>query len=77
MGEQIGTVMVRLSDMLHWLGKYEESNICAAFARFARASDVTTLEELAALVDKAESQMAPAQWDDEDAALAGERQEEQ
>lgn len=54
MGEHLAEVMVRLGDVMHWLGKYQESNACILLSRFLRALDVGTLDQLEVMVTSTE-----------------------
>ena len=42
-----------LSYILHWLGKYNESNLCARLAAFLDVSNIQTAEELEAAISSA------------------------
>lgn len=52
MKQALGDVLSQLSSILHWFGKYEESNAVAITERLVRTVNVTTLEEYEAWVER-------------------------
>lgn len=55
MGESIADSVQKTADVMHWLGKYEISNVLTFLARFLRASGITDIDQLEELVNDAES----------------------
>lgn len=54
MGETLRDRLLKLSSVLHWLGRFEESKACTLLARFVQAMGVRDLSELTPLVEAAE-----------------------
>lgn len=54
MGEHLAEVMARLGNVMHWLGKYQESKACILLSRFLRVLDVETLDQLETMVTSTE-----------------------
>ncbi len=46
MEEDLADVATKASDVLHWAGKYKESNALGLLARLCRAKNLDTLDKL-------------------------------
>lgn len=54
MREPLWDALLRLSEVLHWLGKHAEANACTWLGRFLRMKDLDDEEKLAAFVEAEE-----------------------
>lgn len=54
MEENIPDTLLKLSDVMHWLGKYREANALVLLSRWLRARNIETLEVLEGAVLAAE-----------------------
>lgn len=45
MGEDLADVVLRLSEVLRWLGKYEESNTLVLLSRLLRVESIRTEDQ--------------------------------
>jgi hypothetical protein len=52
MNQPLGDILEKLSDILHWLGKYQESNAVAMTTRLVRTIGATTLGEYEAWINQ-------------------------
>jgi hypothetical protein len=50
MGENLADALLKTSEVLHWLGKYQESNALVLLSRLMRAHKIPTLDLLEAMV---------------------------
>lgn len=50
MSEHLADVLVKTAGVLHWFGRWTESNACILLSRLVRLRDLKTLEELEAFV---------------------------
>lgn len=55
MEENLTDALIKTADVLHWLGKFHESNACILLSRLLRARRVDSLNELEALVSEEEA----------------------
>lgn len=58
MEEAVYDTLFKVSDVLHWLGKYREANALIMLGRFLRARGIHRTEQLDALVEAEEARVA-------------------
>ena len=54
MEESVYEQLIKLSNILHWLGKYQESNMIIALARFSQRTFVEDVDDLIKKLDTRE-----------------------
>lgn len=57
MGEHLADVLLKVSSVLHWLGKYEECNAIVMLSRLVRVHGLDDLAKLTAFVEREEEAM--------------------
>jgi len=60
MGEHLADRLLKLADVLHWLGRYEECNACILTSRLLRVHGLDDLGKLELFVTR-EEEAAPEQ----------------
>jgi len=55
MPESISMMFEMFSSMLHWLGKYHESNECANLCRIFRTYEINNTDELEAMLRRTDT----------------------
>ncbi|HYV99661.1 MAG TPA: hypothetical protein VE967_19535 [Gemmatimonadaceae bacterium] len=59
MDEPIPDLLIKVADVLHFLGRYRESNVLILLSRWLRARGIATDETLQRAVEAAERDMPP------------------
>lgn len=55
MGEELAETLLKASDVMHWLEKYQLANALILLSRLVRANKIGTLDDLQRAVTEAEN----------------------